>query len=66
MSMGIPNAYDRSIDCMDKKCDGHLWCTFKTTDIQNNFRLSFRRSCVGHLFCINKYRDYMYRNGVVP
>ena len=39
-------------------------CTTKTTIIQNDFGLSFRRSsCTGHLQCTNTYCDYLYRNG---
>ena len=54
------------MDDMDKMCDEHLWCTTKTTNIQNDFGLSFRRSsCAGHLQCTNKYCDYLYRNGSV-
>jgi hypothetical protein len=60
----VPNTYGRSMDGMDKMCDGHPWCTTKTTNIQNNFGLSFRHStCVCHLQCPNDYCDYMHRNG---
>ena len=39
--LGVPSAYGRSMDGMDKMCDGHPWCTTKTTNIQNDFGLSF-------------------------
>ena len=40
------------------------WCTTKSKYIQNDFRLSFRRSiCVGQLQCPNVYCDYMHHNG---
>ena len=62
--LGVPSAYGRSMDGMDKMCDGHPWCTTKTTNIQNDFGLSFRRStCAGHLQCQNDHCDYMHRNG---
>ena len=48
---------------MDKMCDGHPWCTTKTTNIQNDFGLTFRRStCAGYLQCSNDFCDYMHRN----
>jgi hypothetical protein len=60
---GVPSAYGRSMDGMDKMCDGHPWCTTKTTNIQNDFGLTFRRStCAGHLQCSNDFCDYMHRN----
>jgi len=50
VTLGVPNMYSCSMDGMDKMCDGHPWCTTKTTNIQNDFGLSFRRStCTGHL-----------------
>ena len=59
LSVGVPSAYECTMDGMDKMCDGHSWCTTKITNIQNDFGLSFRRFyCVGHLQCINKYCDY--------
>jgi hypothetical protein len=55
--------FHRSMDGMDKMCNGHPWCTTKTTNIQNDFGLSFRRStCAGHLQCSNDFWDYMHRN----
>ena len=30
---GVPSAYGRSMDGMDNMCDGHPWCTTKTTNI---------------------------------
>ena len=41
MPLGVLSAYGRSRDGMDKMCDGHLWCTTKTTNIQNDFGLVF-------------------------
>jgi hypothetical protein len=64
VALKAPTTYGRSMDGMDKMCDGHPWCTTKTTNIQNDFGLSFRRStCAGHLQCQNDYCDYMNRNG---
>ncbi len=38
---------------MDRKHDGHLWCVMKTTDIKNDYALTFRQAtCVGHLSCM--------------
>ena len=66
IAVDVSNMYGRSMDGMDKMCDGHPWCTTKTTNIQNDFGLSFRCfSCAGHLQCTNTYCDYMYRNGDV-
>ena len=66
INVNVFSTYGRSMDDMDKMCDEHLWCTTKTTNIQNDFGLSFRRSsCAGHLQCTNKYCDYLYRNGSV-
>ena len=31
--LGVSSAYGRSMDGMDKMCDGHPWCTTKTTNI---------------------------------
>jgi hypothetical protein len=60
----VPSTYGRSMDDIDKMCDGHPWSTTKTTNIQNDFGLSFRRStCVGHFQCPNDYCDYMNPNG---
>ena len=60
---GVPSTYSRSMDGMDKMCDGHPWCTTKTTNIQNNFGLSFRRpTCADHLQCQNDHCNYMHRN----
>lgn len=57
--MGVSSMYGQSMDGMDKMCDGHLWCTTKSTNIQNNFGFSFRRSsCAGYLQCINKHCEY--------
>lgn len=42
MAMGVPSAYGRSMDDMDKMCDEHPWCTTMTTNIYNNFGCLFR------------------------
>ena len=61
---GVPSAYGRSMDGMDKMCNGHPWCTTKTMKIKNNFGLSFRQStCAGHFQCHNDHCDYMHSNG---
>jgi hypothetical protein len=66
IAMDDSSTYGRSMNAMDKVCDGHPWCTTKTTNIQNDFGLSFRRSTyAGHLQCTNTYCDYLYRNGGV-
>jgi hypothetical protein len=63
---GIPDAYGKAMDGMDKIYDGHAWCRTKTTNIQNEFGLTFRRSsCVGHLQCPNDSCEYLSRNGGV-
>ena len=64
VTLRVPSTYGRSMDDMDKICDGHSWCTTKTTNIQNDFELSFRRStCARHFQCPNDYYDYVHRNG---
>ena len=48
---------------MDKMCDGHLWCTTKSTNFQNKFELSFQQStCAGHLEYLDDYYQYMHCN----
>jgi hypothetical protein len=38
---------------MDRKHDGHLWCEMKTTNIKNDYALTFKQAtCVGHLHCM--------------
>ena len=37
----VPSMYGCLIDDMNKMYDGHPWCTTKTTNIQNDFGLSF-------------------------
>jgi hypothetical protein len=38
---------------MDRKNDGHAWCKVITTNIENNFGLSFKKiRCLGHLHCV--------------
>jgi hypothetical protein len=60
INVDVSSTYGRSMDGTDKMCDGHLWCTTKTTNIQNNFGLSFRRSSyAGHLQCTNTYCEFV-------
>ena len=50
INVDVSSTYGRSIDGINKMCNGHPWCTTKTTNIQNDFGLSFRRSSyTGHL-----------------
>ena len=66
IAVDVSSTYGRSMDGMDKMCNGHIWCTTKTTNIQNDFGFFFRRSsCARHLLCTNTYSDYLYRNGGV-
>ena len=61
------SAYGCSMDGTDKECDGHPWCTTKTTNILNALGFSIRQSiCANHLQCTKKYCDYLYDNGGVP
>lgn len=49
VEVGVPNAYGKTMDGMDKIYDGHALCRTKTTNIQNEYGLTFQRSsCVGH------------------
>ena len=41
MPLGVPSGYGRSMDGIDKMCNGHPWCTTKTTNIQKDFGLFF-------------------------
>ena len=60
----FPSMYGCSMDSMDKMCDSRLWCTAKTTNIQNDFELFFQRPiCASYLQCHNVCCDYMHRNG---
>jgi hypothetical protein len=52
----------KSMQGMDKRYDGHVWTKTITTNITNEFGLSFRSSaCVGHLRCNNKECEYLIR-----
>ena len=52
VAMGFPNAFGQFMNGMDKMCDIHPWYTTKTTNIQNNFGLSFKcSSYIGQLQC---------------
>jgi hypothetical protein len=54
IAIDVSSMYGRFMDDMDKMCDGHPWCTTKTTNIQNDFGFSFMHSiCTGHLQCTN-------------
>ena len=45
---------------MDKRYDSHVWTKTITTNITNDFGLSFRSSaCVGHLRCNKKECEYL-------
>jgi hypothetical protein len=51
----------KSMQGMDKRYDGHVWTKTITTNITNDFGLSFRSStCVGHLRCNNKDYEYLF------
>jgi hypothetical protein len=39
IAVDVSSTSGRSMDAMDKMCDGHPWCTTKTTNIQNDFGL---------------------------
>jgi hypothetical protein len=52
----------KSMQGMDKRYDGHVWTKTITTNIANDFGLSFRSSaCVGHMRCNNKECEYLIR-----
>jgi len=49
---------------MDNKHDGHVWCKVNTTNIKNNFNLTFQSArCLGHLQCQNDGYDFFLING---
>jgi hypothetical protein len=55
-------SHAKSMHGMDKRYDGHVWTKTITTNITNDFGLSFRFSaCVGHLRCNNKDCEYLNR-----
>ena len=63
---GIPYAYGKAMDSMDKIYDGHAWCKTNTTNTRNEFGLTVHRSsCVGHLQCPNDSCKCLSRNGGV-
>lgn len=39
INKNIYSIYGRSMDDIDKMCDGHSWCIKKATNIQNNYTL---------------------------
>ena len=48
------------MDGMDKRFDGHTWCT---SNIHNSQGLTFRKSsCAGHLVCNNQSCEFMTRS----
>lgn len=48
---------------LDKRFDGHAWCRIKTSNIANDFGLTFCSSCcAGHLCCNNMGCDYLIRS----
>ena len=47
---------------MDKRYDGHAWSRTITSNIMNDFHLTFRTSsCLGHLRCDNVACDFLSR-----
>ena len=46
VAMGVPSAYEHFMNGIKKMCNGHPWCTTKTTTIQNDFGFTFRHSFV--------------------
>ena len=66
VKIGIPYAYGKAMDGMDKIYNGHVWYKTNTTNIHNKFGLIFQRSsCIGHLQCPNDMCEYFSRNGRV-
>ena len=60
---GIPTTFGGGMDGMSKQFDGHTWCKTMTTNIKNEYSLTYRKStCTGHLECPNKNCDYICRN----
>ena len=60
---GIPRQFGGGLDGMSKQYDGHTWCRTMTTNIKNDFGLTYRKStCTGHLQCPNPACDYKCRN----
>ena len=52
----------RSMEGMDKLYNGRMWIKTMTTNITNNFNLTFWSStCVGHLHCENLHCKYFQR-----
>ena len=59
----IPTQFGGGLDGMSKQYDGHAWCRTMTTNIKNDFGLTYRKStCTGHLQCPNPTCDYKCRN----
>jgi hypothetical protein len=62
-STSSTSSIGKHMDGMDKKYDGHTWCRTKTSNIRNDWGLTFRRAtCVGHLQCQNKDCDFLSRS----
>ena len=54
----------RQMEGMDKRYDGHAWTKTYTTNIVNDFGLTFRSSnCIGHLQCVNETCPRLRRTG---
>jgi hypothetical protein len=52
-----------TMDCIDKRFDGHTWCRTITSNIHNSQGLAFRKSlCVGQLVCNNKSCEFFVRS----
>ncbi len=49
---------------MDRKYNGYSWCKVKTTNINNDFNLTFCKTRrLGHLECWNHLHNYLVLNG---
>ncbi len=47
-----PDGHFGQMQGMDKKYDSQFWCKVKTTNIKNDFNLTFCKiRCLGHLEC---------------
>jgi hypothetical protein len=59
-----PDGHSGQMQRTYKKYDGHSWCKVKTTNIKNDFNLTFHMtSCLGHLECQNHFYNYLVLNG---
>ena len=59
---GASKTQAKAMKGMDKRYNGHLWTKKITTNITDDFGLSFRySSCIGWLRCINKECEFLNR-----